>query len=60
MRRLIKAELIKCGYNNKTAEKWLKTPHRELEGSTPDSLISAGAGQVVLDLVIAIGSGTPS
>ena len=60
MRQRIKAELIKCGYNNKAAEKWLKTPHRELGGSTPDSLISAGAGQVVLQLILPWESGAPS
>ncbi len=60
MRQKIKSLLISYGYSDDEAEKWLKAPHRELEGSTPDSLISAGAGQVVLDLVIAIGSGTPS
>ena len=60
MRRRIKAELIKCGHNDKTAEAWLKKPHRALEGSTPDSLISAGAGQVVLQLILSWESGAPS
>ena len=60
MRQKIKSLLISYGYSDDGAEKWLKTPHRELEGKTPDSLIKAGAGRTVLALVIAIASGTPS
>ena len=60
MRQKIKSLLISYGYSGDGAEKWLKAPNRELGGSTPDSLISAGAGQVVLELILSWESGTPS
>ena len=60
MRQKIKSLLISYGYSDDGAEKWLKAPHLELGGRAPDSLISAGAGQVVLQLILPWESGAPS
>lgn len=43
-----------------SVELWLRTPHPTLDGDVPQELIDAGEGEIVLELVEHMLSGTPA
>jgi len=48
------------GGDEASVDLWLATPHPALDGDTPQSLIDAGEGEIVLELVEHILSGAPA
>lgn len=48
-----------CSYDGDSVDTWLTAPHPALVGATPQELIDAGEGEVVLRLADHIASGAP-